>query len=57
VMLQAVAFCSAIQRANLPLTERLRCYRSLLGWLRLMRRDDLVSDLRERMLSTIKSLL
>ncbi len=46
VLLEAMALFSAIHRAKVPLKERLRCYRVLLGWLWAKRRGRLWDDLR-----------
>ena len=57
LMLETAAFCSAIRRAELPLRERVRCYRSLLGWLLMKRGSELLGRLRKTTLSTIKTFL
>ena len=57
VLLEAMALFSAIHRAKVPLKERLRCYRVLLGWLWAKRRYRLWDDLREAVVWTIKRYL
>jgi glycosyltransferase involved in cell wall biosynthesis len=55
VLLETAAFCSAIYRAKLPYGDQFRCFMTLLGWMRFMRRHDLfVEDLRERIVTTMK---
>jgi hypothetical protein len=53
-LLEPMALFSAIRRAQVPLTERLRCYRSLGGWLWSRHRLEVWEDWRERMVSTVK---
>jgi glycosyltransferase involved in cell wall biosynthesis len=57
LMLETAAFCSAIRRAPVPFTERLQCYRSLLGWLWVKRAKDLLIRLRRRTLSRMRKFL
>ncbi len=56
LQLEGMALFSAIRRARLPLGERLRCQKSLLGWI-WERRDWLREELRAPLVSTIERYL
>jgi glycosyltransferase involved in cell wall biosynthesis len=56
-ILETMALLSAIHRAKVPWKERLRCYKSLLRWVRLNRRRLLWNDLCDGASSALKGYL